>query len=77
MTLPDQTALDLSDSLPISREQVESALALAALDAIRENQRFGLPVISWEDGKIVYVDPFVAEKRLLDAHPELFAQQKR
>lgn len=47
-----------------TEEQIEAALTAAALDAIRENQRFGLPVLDWRDGQIVRLDPFEAEALL-------------
>ena len=59
----------------LSNEKLEAALAAGALDAVRENQRFGLPVISMQDGQIVYLDPFEAEAELLKSFPELATQQ--
>ncbi len=59
----------------LSQEQLESILAAGALDAIRENQRFGLPFVTERDGRIIYLDPFEAEADLLKSYPALATQQ--
>ena len=51
--------------------RLEAILAAGALDAIRENQRFGLPVVAERGGQIVYIDAFEAEAELLKNFPEL------
>jgi hypothetical protein len=59
----------------LSPERLAFAMAGARLDAIRENQRFGLPMIVEQDGKIVHVDAFEAERELLRIYPELANQR--
>lgn len=59
------------NGLHLPHEKLEAILAAGALDAIRENQRFGLPVISERDGQIVHVDAFEAEAELLKSFPDL------
>lgn len=66
------SSLDLSpDTGLLSREKFQIAMVKAHLDAIRENQRFGLPMIYGKDGKVVHVDPFEAEAELRRNHPWL------
>lgn len=58
-----------------TREQVKTAMLAARLDAIRENQRFGLPMIFERDGQIVHIDPFEAEADLLKGYSTLAVWQ--
>ncbi len=37
---------------------VDRAVALAAQDAVRLHRRFNEPLVSWEDGQVVYIDPW-------------------
>lgn len=55
----------------LSAAQLEVVLATGTLDLIRENQRFGLPLIIERDGQIVRQDPFEAEAELLRRFPAL------
>ena len=45
-------------------QKIDAAMHDAALDAIEENKRFGLPMVYSRDGKIVSVDPEVAQNEL-------------
>ena len=37
---------------------VEEALRLAYHDAVREHRRWKVPLSFWENGQVVYIDPF-------------------
>ena len=37
---------------------VDRAVANAALDAVRLHRRYNEPLVSWEDGHVIYVDPW-------------------
>jgi hypothetical protein len=37
---------------------VDRAVGLAAEDAVRLHRRHGVPLVSWRDGRVVYVDPW-------------------
>jgi hypothetical protein len=37
---------------------VDRAVALAAQDAVRLHRRHGVPLVSWRDGRVEYVDPW-------------------
>lgn len=74
MISPQPSRDDTGNGSHLSHEKLEAILAAGALDAIRENQRFGLPVISERGGRIVHIDPFEAEAELLKAFPALATQ---
>ena len=59
------------DTRVIPAEKLKELAVEIQLAAIRENQRFGLPMIYGRDGQVVHVDPFEAETELLRDHPEL------
>ena len=61
------------DTRVIPAEKLKELAVEIQLAAIRENQRFGLPMIYGRDGKVIHVDPFEAEAELLQDHPELAA----
>lgn len=71
MNSPNQQKPDPRRSL----DAVDVAIAAGVLDAIRENQRYGLPMVSEVDGKIVHVDPMEAEEQLLLNYPQLRSQR--
>lgn len=71
MISPQPPRDDTGNGFHLSHEKLEAILAAGALDAIRENQRFGLPVISERDGQIVHIDAFEAEAELLKSFPDL------
>ncbi len=59
----------------LSPDKLELVLAAGALDAVRENQRFGLPFLTVRDEQVVQVDAYEAEEELLKSHPGLATQQ--
>ncbi|HEU4556291.1 MAG TPA: hypothetical protein VFS20_00530 [Longimicrobium sp.] len=37
---------------------VDRAVANAAMDAVRVHRRHNVPLVSWEDGQVVHIDPW-------------------
>ena len=50
-------AKDIS-ALMRERTAVDRAVALAAQDAVRLHRRYNEPLVSWEDGQVVHIDPW-------------------
>lgn len=50
-------ARDIS-ALIEDRTAVDRAVAEAAHDAVRLHRRHNVPLVSWRDGKVLYVDPW-------------------
>jgi len=50
-------AKDIS-ALIRDRTAVDRAVALAAQDAVRLHRRHRVPLVSWRDGRVEYVDPW-------------------
>ena len=50
-------AKDIS-ALMRERTAVDRAVALAAQDAVRLHRRYNEPLVSWEDGHVIYIDPW-------------------
>ncbi len=70
--------MDLSEIYPYDPETlsellaeaaaVETAVREAVRDALRMHKRLGNPVVTWEDGRVVWVSP---EQIPVDDDPEL------
>lgn len=59
----------------LAPKKLEGVFAASALDAIRENQRFGLPFLVARDESIEELDSQQAEEELLAAYPSLATQR--
>lgn len=56
---------------------IELALMKARRKAIEDHKRAGLPLVFWENGRVIYVKPEDAERELNKAEANLRRRKKR